>query len=187
MISCRRTASWCVCCFLDESASVPIQLQTLWLTDGMWICWNITWLPRPYLLSVLPQLQKKPGLALDGQIKHEDTYLASSTMYEWCMMYCNYTAVNHLLWRNVNWDFLALCHYFTSLPVGMEEIKEVRENLGVMVHYSVKVRCIVSFGRYVNVLFISVCSSVHWYDVWNFHGIVDTNCMIMSLSHLQSM
>ena len=26
-------------------------------------------------------MQKKPGLALDGQIKHEDTYLASSTMY----------------------------------------------------------------------------------------------------------
>jgi beta-arrestin len=54
----------------------------------------------------------KKGLALDGQIKHEDTCLASSTL----------------------------------LPPDVEETKEVRENLGIVVHYSVKVRCIVAFG-----------------------------------------
>lgn len=32
-------------------------------------------------------MQKKPGLALDGQIKHEDTYLASSTMYVGYMIF----------------------------------------------------------------------------------------------------
>lgn len=95
-------------------------------------------------------MQKKPGLALDGQIKHEDTYLASSTMYVGYMMWaCTLTLiiliVNKHKWRLI---FIVYAHFF-SLPVGMEEIKEVRENLGVMVHYSVKVRCIVSFGRCV--------------------------------------
>jgi len=28
----------------------------------------------------------------------------------------------------------------------MEETKEVREKMGVMVHYNVKIRCIVAFG-----------------------------------------
>lgn len=37
-------------------------------------------------------MQKKPGLALDGQIKHEDTYLASSTMY------AGYTVYLQLQW-----------------------------------------------------------------------------------------
>ena len=47
-----------------------------------------------------------------------------------------------------------LCTYvmFTtpsSLPPGTEENKETRELLGVMVQYTVKIRCVVSFGRLV--------------------------------------
>ena len=30
----------------------------------------------------------------------------------------------------------------------MEETREVREKMGIMVHYNVKVRCVVAFGRY---------------------------------------
>ena len=37
-----------------------------------------------------------------------------------------------------------------SLPSGMEETREIREKFGLMVHYNVKVRCVVSFGTYVN-------------------------------------
>lgn len=35
-------------------------------------------------------------------------------------------------------------HY--SLPPGTEESKEVQEKMGIMVHYNVKIRCVVSFG-----------------------------------------
>ena len=96
-------------------------------------------------------MQKKPGLALDGQIKHEDTYLASSTMYVGYMMWaCTLYMSIILIVNKHKWRLIFIVYpHFLSLPVGMEEIKEVRENLGVMVHYSVKVRCIVSFGRCV--------------------------------------
>ena len=33
----------------------------------------------------------------------------------------------------------------------MEETREVREKMGIMVHYNVKVRCVVAFGRYVGI------------------------------------
>ena len=65
--------------------------------------------------EITPLMEKnrdKKGLAVDGQIKHEDTCLASSTI----------------------------------LPNGVEDTPDVRENLAIMVHYTVKVRCIVSFG-----------------------------------------
>jgi hypothetical protein len=29
----------------------------------------------------------------------------------------------------------------------VEETREVREKMGIMVHYNVKVRCVVSFGK----------------------------------------
>ena len=32
-------------------------------------------------------------------------------------------------------------------PHGDDESKEVRERAGIIVHYNVKIRCIVSFGR----------------------------------------
>jgi beta-arrestin len=70
-------------------------------------------LQRTYKLTPLMEDNRsKCGLALDGQIKHEDTCLASSTI----------------------------------LPEGMEENKETREQLGIMVQYTVKIRCVVSFG-----------------------------------------
>ena len=34
-----------------------------------------------------------------------------------------------------------------SLPDDVEETREVREKMGIMVHYNVKVRCVVSFGK----------------------------------------
>ena len=37
--------------------------------------------------------------------------------------------------------------FLRSLPSGMEETREVREKMGIMVHYNVKVRCVVAFGR----------------------------------------
>ena len=37
-------------------------------------------------------------------------------------------------------------HCVLSLPPGVEETKEVKENLAIVVHYRVKVRCSVSFG-----------------------------------------
>ena len=33
-----------------------------------------------------------------------------------------------------------------SLPEGVTDSKEVRENLGITVHYNIKVRCNVAFG-----------------------------------------
>ena len=33
-----------------------------------------------------------------------------------------------------------------SLPPGTEESREIRERMGIMVHYNVKIRCVVSFG-----------------------------------------
>ena len=33
-----------------------------------------------------------------------------------------------------------------SLPSGVEETREMREKMGIMVHYNVKVRCVVAFG-----------------------------------------
>ena len=35
----------------------------------------------------------------------------------------------------------------TSLPVGVGETKEMREKMGIMVHYNVKIRCVVAFGK----------------------------------------
>ncbi|KAL5476277.1 hypothetical protein EMCRGX_G026201 [Ephydatia muelleri] len=70
-------------------------------------------LQRTYELTpLLKDNRDKRGLALDGQIKHEDTCLASSTI----------------------------------LPPGVEETREVKENLGIVVRYSVKVRLSVAFG-----------------------------------------
>lgn len=70
-------------------------------------------LQRTYeLYPLLQDNRDKRGLALDGQVKHEDTCLASSTI----------------------------------LPPGTEESREMREKMGVMVHYNVKIRCVVSFG-----------------------------------------
>ena len=36
--------------------------------------------------------------------------------------------------------------FLCSLPLGSEETREVRERMGIMVHYNVKIRCVVSFG-----------------------------------------
>jgi len=70
-------------------------------------------LQRSYEITpLLTDNRDKRGLALDGQIKHEDTCLASSTI----------------------------------LPPGVDETRENREKMGIMVHYNVKVRCIVAFG-----------------------------------------
>ncbi|CAI8051174.1 Beta-arrestin-2 [Geodia barretti] len=65
------------------------------------------------MTPLLSDNRDKRGLALDGQIKHEDTCLASSTI----------------------------------LPEGVVETRETREKMGIMVHYNVKVRCVVSFGK----------------------------------------
>ena len=32
------------------------------------------------------------------------------------------------------------------LPPGTEETREMQEKMGIMVHYNVKIRCVVSFG-----------------------------------------
>ncbi|XP_019864233.1 PREDICTED: beta-arrestin-2-like isoform X1 [Amphimedon queenslandica] len=64
------------------------------------------------ITPLLKDNRNKKGLALDGQIKHEDTCLASSTI----------------------------------LPSGVEDSRELRESFGIVVHYSVKVRCIVNLG-----------------------------------------
>ncbi|XP_065888743.1 beta-arrestin-2-like isoform X2 [Dysidea avara] len=64
------------------------------------------------ITPLLADNRSKRGLALDGQIKHEDTCLASSSIF----------------------------------PQGDDENKEVRERAGIIVHYNVKIRCIVSFG-----------------------------------------
>ena len=40
-------------------------------------------------------------------------------------------------------SMLFVCRF----PEGDDENKEVRERAGIIVHYNVKIRCIVSFGR----------------------------------------
>ena len=42
---------------------------------------------------------------------------------------------------------LLLPALFSSLPEGVEETRETREKMGIMVHYTVKVRCVISFGK----------------------------------------
>ncbi|XP_064394202.1 arrestin red cell-like [Halichondria panicea] len=71
-------------------------------------------LQRSYdITPLLKDNRDKRGLALDGQIKHEDTCLASST--------------------------------FIPEDPSLDP-REVRERMGIVVHYTVKVRCVVSFG-----------------------------------------
>lgn len=76
-------------------------------------------LQRSYSITpCLADNRDKRGLALDGQIKHEDTCLASSTIF----------------------------------PPGVDESsKETKENMGIMVHYSVKLRLMVALGSDVTV------------------------------------
>ena len=66
---------------------------------------------------LLTNNKDKRGLALDGQLKHEDTNLASSTLY----------------------GFLNLAPKIMQIYCRMHE-KLVRENLGIVVQYKVRVR-----------------------------------------------
>ncbi|GAB6019766.1 Beta-arrestin-1, variant 2 [Chamberlinius hualienensis] len=83
-----------------------------------------------YLTPLLANNKDKRGLALDGQLKHEDTNLASSTMYR----------VSRLL--GFNWAFWLICVSIFSITDASQ-----KENLGIIVQYKVKVKlCLGALG-----------------------------------------
>ena len=65
-----------------------------------------------------------------------------ATEYESCFSLCNNWSLSVM--RETTQLSLSLSH---SLPEGVEETRETREKMGIMVHYNVKVRCVVSFGK----------------------------------------
>lgn len=81
----------------------------------------------------------KWGLALDGQLKHEDTNLASSTLYVIC---------NTILTVFINLLNILFFFFFNRITDPTQ-----RENLGIIVQYKVKVKlCITPLGGYVKLI-----------------------------------
>uniref|UniRef100_A0A0A9Y0J1 Beta-arrestin-1 n=4 Tax=Lygus hesperus TaxID=30085 RepID=A0A0A9Y0J1_LYGHE len=111
------------------------------------------------VLTVMPSLQKnkdKRGLALDGQLKHEDTNLASTTM-EGCPIGPGFTlskvfSLTPLLANNKDKWGLALDGQLKHEDTNLASSTFVtdpsqRENLGIIVQYKVKVKlCLGALG-----------------------------------------
>ncbi|CAK9299317.1 unnamed protein product [Gordionus sp. m RMFG-2023] len=85
-----------------------------------------------YLTPLLSENRDKRGLALDGKLKHEDTNLASSTIFK------DERAFNTHNDQNSNENN------------GNNNRAKEKENLGIIVNYAVKVKLIVSFGQDVS-------------------------------------
>ncbi|CAB3371087.1 Hypothetical predicted protein [Cloeon dipterum] len=109
-----------------------------------------------YLTPLLEKNKDKRGLALDGQLKHEDTNLASSTM-EGCPVGPGFTlskvfTLTPLLANNKDKWGLALDgqlkHEDTNLASStLISDTSQRENLGIIVQYKVKVKlCLGALG-----------------------------------------
>ena len=95
------------------------------------------------VFQITPRLsdnKDKRGLALDGQLKHEDTNLASTTI-------CKVKSSFHLLWTISQNNVI----YTLKMTLFQEGIP--REHLGIVVSYKVKVKLLMNgFGgdvRYV--------------------------------------
>lgn len=101
------------------------------------------------LTPFLANNREKRGLALDGKLKHEDTNLASSTLWVQFNMILNKTQLTNegLAWSidecQLQW-FAWFCSYF------MNRLREGanKEILGIIVSYKVKVKLVVSRGGY---------------------------------------
>lgn len=89
------------------------------------------------LTPTLNNNREKRGLALDGKLKHEDTNLASSTM--WVLRWVRYKSRRHA----TQWSLYAVS--------GLCSVKDAsnKEVLGVLVSYRVKVKLVVSRGGWV--------------------------------------
>lgn len=83
------------------------------------------------LTPILGANREKRGLALDGKLKHEDTNLASSTMY----------THTHTLHNGQNTCLLTLLLILSSVKEGT-----TKEMMGIMVSYKIKVKLVVSLG-----------------------------------------
>ena len=97
------------------------------------------------LTPMLGANREKRGLALDGKLKHEDTNLASSTMYTHTKKgLLLKSAETHGL-MNISSTFIV--SYLCMCPVCCR-VKEGtnKEMMGILVSYKVKVKLVVSRG-----------------------------------------
>ena len=98
-----------------------MRFQYHFFRDGCPISPGFTLSKVYYLRPLLANNKSKRGLALDGQLKHEDTNLASSTMYG-CLF---------------DWLIFQVLIFFAFLRITHSL---QRENLGIIVQYKVKVK-----------------------------------------------
>uniref|UniRef100_A0A915P3T0 Arrestin C-terminal-like domain-containing protein n=1 Tax=Meloidogyne floridensis TaxID=298350 RepID=A0A915P3T0_9BILA len=95
------------------------------------------------LCPLLAKNKDKRGLALDGQLKHEDTNLASSTTFAtlsvcFFLFFLNY-------WGIIKFDsFSKKIYSLFKLFQFFYTIHSVRENLGIIVQYKVKIRLLIA-------------------------------------------
>lgn len=97
------------------------------------------------LTPMLGTNREKRGLALDGKLKHEDTNLASSTMYT--PRYTHLCPTEKAPFPCNKAHGCSRCSSHTSLHVSCR-VKEGtnKEMMGILVSYRVKVKLVVSRG-----------------------------------------
>lgn len=105
------------------------------------------------LTPVLGTNREKRGLALDGKLKHEDTNLASSTMYAHYIHASVRKRIDFLIWFKLL-DICTLFHTCLHMTCVYCRVKEGtnKEMMGIMVSYRVKVKLVVSLAGYENIL-----------------------------------
>ncbi len=98
-----------------------------------------------YLTPLLANNKDKRGLALDGQLKHEDTNLASSTM----SVYQVLAAVFYDCLESTSLNNCVLLATLDHVALDVSRLTEPvqKENLGIIVQYKVKVKlCLGALG-----------------------------------------
>lgn len=96
------------------------------------------------LTPFLANNREKRGLALDGKLKHEDTNLASSTLW---VPRPSWEHLSPLLIMKCRSDFMLILNSLFLVSYRLREAAN-KEILGIIVSYKVKVKLVVSRGGY---------------------------------------